>query len=73
MAAIALDDEAIDEMTFDAINALALIVQKKIGQTDGGIAGLHFLKGEPAYDAVREIIVDYLRVEESYIDKETGV
>jgi len=66
---IAISDEAVDDMTFDAINAVALIVQKRIGQTDGGIAGVHFMKGEPAYDAMREIVSNYLAVEESYQDK----
>jgi hypothetical protein len=61
---IALDDAAIADMTEDAINAIALIVQTKIGQTDGGIGGVFFSEDEQR-GAVEAIIRAYLKVEEA--------
>lgn len=61
---IAISDADISEMTEEAVNAIALIVQKAVGQTDGGLAGQHFGEHGGPREAIREIIVEYLRIEE---------
>lgn len=51
-----------DNLLDDAINAVALLVQDKIGQTDGGVAGLYFADIETR-DQLQNIIAMYLQHE----------
>lgn len=54
-----------DEVVEDAINAMCLIVQERIGSTDGGIASLYFSGDEERQD-VKEILQAYADCERSY-------
>lgn len=65
--ALLADDKALDDLTEDAINAIALLVQNKIGQTDGGIAGIHF-SDDFMREKVKVTIVDYLHTEANFED-----
>ena len=49
-------DPEIDNLTEDALNALCLFVQQRIGQTDGGYASLF-------WDGREDIIRDYVETE----------
>lgn len=61
-AALLLDTGAMGALLDDAINAIAKLVQDKIGQTDGGVAGLYFSDVEPR-DDLQNIIAMYLQHE----------
>lgn len=64
---IAVSDAEIDQLTTEACDAVAGIVQKTIGQTAGDIAGLHFHHGSDAWTSMRCIVVDYLALEEAHL------
>lgn len=51
-----MTDEQINELADDALNALCLYVQERIGQTDGGIASMFWSGRE-------DIIKDYVKTE----------
>lgn len=63
------DEAAIKDLTEDAINAIALMAQKRIGQHDGGIAGNHFSDDERRAE-VELVIRAYLQHEAIYEDEE---
>ena len=60
---IALDDSAIADLTEDAINAIALIVQKRLGITDGGPASM-FYSDKEERGRVEDCVRAYLAFEE---------
>jgi hypothetical protein len=49
----------------DVIDAIALTVQKAIGQTDGGVAGVYWSDPE-LREEVRAVVVGYLKTEHLY-------
>jgi hypothetical protein len=51
-------EDEIDDMAEDALNALALSVQKALGVTDGGFASMHF-----SDDQAKNMIKDYIKAE----------
>jgi len=57
-----------DAVVEDAVNALALIVQDRIGVTDGGVAGQYFSGDER--DDVRALLQAYADCEKTYDDNE---
>jgi len=66
--AIAISDEDIDGMTDDACDELARIVQKVVGQKDGGIAGQIYGRHGEQWATVRALLVEHLTTEELYRD-----
>lgn len=63
-AAVALlaDKDAMALLVQDGIDAIAKLVQDKIGQTDGGMASIYFSDAEPR-DELENIIAMYLQHE----------
>jgi len=64
------DDQVIDRLTEDAINALALIVQKELKEEDGGVAGIYYSDDEQR-QAVRSLIAGHFNLELIYAGKLT--
>lgn len=62
--AILADDTKFGDLLFDVTNAFALTVQNAIGQTDGGIAGCHFMEGDEPANRLARVLRDYLKAEE---------
>jgi hypothetical protein len=60
--AVLADEKALDDLTEDVINAFALTVQNKIGQTDGGVASIYFSDSE-VRDEIKNLLAIYLRHE----------
>ena len=58
------DDDLIAEAVEAAINAGCLVIQNAIGQTDGGVAGVHF-SGDTERFRIAAVFIDYLRTERS--------
>jgi hypothetical protein len=63
------DPRALSDLLFDCVNAFALVVQNKIGVTDGGVAGIFFSGGE-VDEELRAVLVRYLETEALYEDEE---
>lgn len=61
------DAAAMKDLTDDVINALALLVQQRIGQEDGGIAGIHFSDSDKR-EEVESLLRSYLETEAAYED-----
>lgn len=66
--AVLADEKVLDDLTEDVINAIALTVQNKIGQTDGGIASLFFADDETRAE-VKNLIGMYLHHEALYAEE----
>jgi hypothetical protein len=56
-----LTDKDIEDMAESALNAACYDIQEKLGQTDGGIAGIFF--SGPNGDVARKLFADYIRLE----------
>lgn len=59
-----MDENKIDDLAEEALNAACLLIQDSIGQTDGGVAGMFFSDNE-----VKEKFKEYIRLEMAYRER----
>lgn len=56
-----MNNEQIQDLALEALNAAALVIQDRLGITSGDVAGLFFSGGE-----VQDILAAYIRTEINY-------
>ena len=56
-----MTENDIDNLAEDALNAACCEIQEKLGQDDGGIAGVFF--SGPNGETAKKLFADYIRLE----------